>query len=101
MAKKCMIAREKKRMKLISRYAIKRKKLKDIIKNPNIKAEDKWKANLKLQQLPRDSSISRLTQRCKITGRSRGVYRKFGLSRTELRRRVMEGDVPGVKKASW
>ena len=101
MAKKCMVAREEKRMKLIARYAEKRAKLKAIIKDLDATPEEKWEASMALQKLPRDSSPSRLTARCRRTGRPHGVYRKFGLARTELRRRVMEGDVPGARKASW
>jgi small subunit ribosomal protein S14 len=101
MAKKSMIAREAKREVLIKRYADARAQLKEIIRSPATSAEDKEAATLKLQKLPRDSSASRLRNRCKLTGRPHGYYRKFGLSRNKLREAAMRGDVPGLSKASW
>ncbi len=101
MAKKSMIAREAKRAKLVSKYEVKRKALKEIIRDPNSSFEDKETALIQLQKLPRDSSRSRLRNRCKLTGRPHGYYRKFGLSRNKLREATMRGDVPGLTKASW
>lgn len=101
MAKKSMIARENKRNKLVDKYEVKRRALKEIIRDPNTSIEDQEAALLKLQKLPRDSSPSRQRNRCKITGRPHGFYRKFGLSRNKLREATMRGDVPGLSKASW
>ena len=101
MAKKSMIAREDKRKKLVKKFDAKRKSLKEIIRNPNSSFEEKETAQLQLQKLPRDSSISRVRNRCNLTGRPHGYYRKFGLSRNKLREATMRGDVPGVVKASW
>ncbi|MDQ7090245.1 MAG: 30S ribosomal protein S14 [Methylococcales bacterium] len=101
MAKKSMIAREKKRDQLVQKYAEKRAALKEIIRDPNVSYEDKEEAHIKLQKLPRDSSTARLRNRCKLTGRPHGYYRKFGLSRNKLREATMRGDVPGLRKASW
>ncbi|HAB79863.1 MAG TPA: 30S ribosomal protein S14 [Glaciecola sp.] len=101
MAKESMKAREVKRAKLVSKYAVKRAELKAIISDINASEEDRWNAVLKLQQLPRDSSRSRQQNRCRITGRPHGFLRKFGLSRIKLREAAMRGEVPGLKKASW
>lgn len=101
MAKKSMIAREEKRKELVKKYAVKRAALKEIIRDPNASYEDKETAHLQLQKLPRDSSASRVRNRCNLTGRPHGYYRKFGLSRNKLREATMRGDVPGVVKASW
>lgn len=101
MAKKSMIAREEKRKELVKKYAVKRDALKEIIRNPASSYEDKESAQLQLQKLPRDSSASRVRNRCNLTGRPHGYYRKFGLSRNKLREATMRGDVPGVVKASW
>ena len=101
MAKTSMIQREAKRTKLVAKYAEKRAALKAIISDVNASDDEKWDASLKLQALPRDSSSSRQRNRCQITGRPHGVYRRFGLSRIKLREAAMRGDVPGLKKASW
>ena len=101
MAKKSMIAREDKRKKLVSKFDLKRKALKETIRDPNSSYEAKDKAHLQLQKLPRDSSVTRIRNRCNLTGRPHGYYRKFGLSRNKLREATMRGDVPGVVKASW
>ncbi len=101
MAKKSMIAREKKRTKLASRLQAKRQALKAIIASEESSYDEKMEAVVALQKLPRDSSPSRGRNRCRITGRPHGVYRKFGLSRTKLREAAMRGDVPGLVKASW
>ena len=96
-----MIAREDKRKKLVKKYDVKRKSLKEIIRDPNSTFEDKETAQLQLQKLPRDSSVTRVRNRCNLTGRPHGYYRKFGLSRNKLREATIRGDVPGVVKASW
>lgn len=96
-----MIAREEKRKKLVKKFDVKRKSLKEAIRDPNVSFEDKEIAQLQLQKLPRDSSVTRVRNRCNITGRPHGYYRKFGLSRNKLREATMRGDVPGVVKASW
>jgi len=101
MAKTSMINRETKRQALVKRYAVKRAELKEIIRHPKTGDEERQDAVAKLQALPRDSSASRLRNRCAITGRPRGYYRKFGLSRTKLREATMRGDIPGLGKASW
>ena len=101
MAKISMIQREAKRTKLVAKHAEKRAALKAIISDVNASDDEKWEATLKLQALPRDSSSSRQRNRCQITGRPHGVYRKFGLSRIKLREAAKRGDVPGLKKASW
>ncbi len=101
MAKKSMIAREKKRAKLVRQYSEKRKQLKATIISDESSYEEKMAAVVTLQKLPRDSSAARQRNRCRITGRPHGVYRKFGLSRIKLREAAMRGDVPGLVKASW
>ena len=101
MAKTSMVEREKRREKLVKQYAAKRAKLKEAIRNPKSTDTEREEAQQKLNSLPRDSSASRLRNRCAITGRSRGVYRKFGLGRQKLREATMRGDVPGLRKASW
>lgn len=101
MAKVSMKEREKKRTKLVAKYAAKRAQLKEIVRNPNSEMEDKWAAQIQLQKLPRDSSRARRRNRCRLTGRPHGYYRKFGLSRIKLREAAMRGDVPGLVKASW
>lgn len=101
MAKKSMIARELKRAKLVVKYSEKRAELKAIIRNPESTGEEQLDAVAKLQTLPRDSSPVRKRNRCRLTGRPHGVYRKFGLSRNMLREAAMRGDIPGLRKASW
>lgn len=101
MAKKSMIARENKRKNLVKKFNDKRMKLKVIIRDPGASDESKGLAHLQLQKLPRDSSVTRVRNRCNLTGRPHGYYRKFGLSRNKLREATMRGDVPGVVKASW
>ena len=101
MAKTSMVEREKKRAKTVAKYAAKRKALKEAIRNPKATEEERYEAQVKLQQLPRDASPSRGQRRCRITGRPRGVYRKFGLARNKLREAAMRGDIPGLVKASW
>ena len=101
MAKKSMIAREVKRAETVKKFAAKRAELKAIIQNPTSTEEQVWDAQIKLQKMPRDASASRQRNRCRVTGRPHGVYRKFGLCRHKLREAAMRGDVPGLVKASW
>jgi len=101
MAKTSVVEREKKRGRIQAKYATKRKNLKAIINDRGASDDDRWEAQIKLQKLPRDASPFRKRRRCAITGRPRGVYRKFGLARTKLREAAMRGDVPGLVKASW
>ena len=101
MAKKSMIQRELKRAKLVARYAGKRKDLKDIIRNINSTDDQRHVAQAKLNALPRVASPTRQRNRCAITGRPHGVYRKFGLGRNKLREGAMRGEIPGLTKASW
>jgi small subunit ribosomal protein S14 len=96
-----MINREKRRAKLVARYAKKRAELKAIISNPDVGFDEQQQAMFALQKLPRDSSPVRQRNRCAISGRPRGFYRKFGLGRNKLREAAMRGDVPGLRKASW
>jgi small subunit ribosomal protein S14 len=101
MAKTSMVNRDVKREKLAKKFADKREALKKIISSQDASYEEKSDAVIKLQKLPRDSSPSRQRNRCEISGRPRGVYRKFGLGRNKLREATMRGDVPGLRKASW
>ena len=101
MAKNSMLAREDKRARTVKRYATRRAELKAVIKSPNSSDEERYHAQLKLQSLPRDASPSRQRNRCRITGRPHGYYRKFGLARNKLREAAMRGDIPGLVKASW
>ena len=101
MAKKSMIARENKRLKMVEKFSKKRADLKKIINSVSSTEEERDLAMKKLQKLPRNASPVRLQRRCQITGRPHAVYRKFGLSRNKLRELAMKGDVPGLVKASW
>lgn len=101
MAKNSMVAREKKRARIVKRYAARRAELKAIIKNPGSSYDERYQAQMKLQEQPRDASPVRARNRCRITGRPHGYYRKFGLSRNKLREAAMRGDTPGLVKASW
>ncbi len=101
MAKKSMILRDVKRKKLAAKYAKKRADLKATIVNMKLSDEERQKAVIDLQKMPRDSGKTRIRNRCVLTGRSRGFYRKFGLGRSKLRELMMRGEVPGVVKASW
>jgi small subunit ribosomal protein S14 len=101
MAKKSMIAREHKRIRIAAKYAAKRSAIKAILADTQASDEEKWDAQLRLQKLPRDASPVRQRRRCQITGRPHGVYRKFGLCRNKLREAAMRGDVPGLVKSSW
>lgn len=101
MAKKSIIAREHKREKLVVKFKSKRDALKAIMQDPNKDQQEKWFASIELQKLPRDSSPSRHRNRCRLTGRPRGVYKKFGLARNKLREIAMTGHIPGLVKSSW
>jgi small subunit ribosomal protein S14 len=101
MAKTSMVNRDIKRTKLVNKYAAKRAELKAIVLNPTASYDEKMDAQTKLQKLPRDASPVRQRNRCELSGRPRGVYRKFGLGRNKLREATMRGDVPGLRKASW
>lgn len=101
MAKTSMIVKEQKRARVVARYARKRAELKAIISSPNASDDEKWDAQVKLQKLPRDASPSRLRNRCQLTGRPHGVFRKFKLCRNKLREAAMRGDIPGLTKSSW
>ena len=101
MAKLALINRQLKREKLVAKYAKKRVALQSVIENPRASDEDKYAARLALQTLPRNANPTRLRNRCAITGRPRGVFRKFGLGRNKLREYAMRGEIPGIVKASW
>jgi small subunit ribosomal protein S14 len=101
MAKRAVINRDQKRRKVVKKYVKKRAELAAIIDNAKTSDDARAAARLKLQQLPRDSSPTRLRNRCRLTGRPRGVFRKFGLGRNKLREIAMRGEIPGVVKASW
>ena len=101
MAKTSMVERERRRAKIVKRYAVQRAALKEQIRSPRTSQDDRAAAQVKLQQMPRDASKSRQRNRCAITGRSRGVYRKFGLSRVKIREVAFRGEIPGLAKASW
>jgi small subunit ribosomal protein S14 len=101
MAKTSMINREARRAAAVQKFAAKRAALKAIMQNPASSDEERRQARLGLQTLPRDASPVRLHNRCRLTGRPHGYYRKFGLSRNKLREAAMRGDIPGLRKASW
>ncbi|WP_300340664.1 30S ribosomal protein S14 [Accumulibacter sp.] len=101
MAKLAVINRGEKRRKLVEKYAKKRAQLVAMVNDQSLSVEERFEARLKVQALPRNSSPVRLRNRCLLTGRPRGVYRKFGLGRSKLRDFVMQGEVPGMIKASW
>jgi len=101
MAKLALVNRDKKRRKTVAKYAARRAQLIEIINDSNRSDEERLEARGKFQQMPRDSSPVRLRNRCSLTGRPRGVYRKFGLGRNKLREIAMRGEIPGITKASW
>jgi len=100
-AKLALIEREKKRAKLVAKYAEKRAALKAIIDDQAKSEEERYEARLELQQLPRNASPTRQRNRCAITGRPRGTFRKFGLARNKIREIAFKGEIPGLTKASW
>ena len=101
MAKLAVKLRQQKRRKTVDKFKARRQTLLELLQSPRVSDEDKEAAREKLQKLPRDASPVRLRNRCSLTGRPRGVYRKFGLGRTKLRELALRGEVPGVIKASW
>ena len=101
MAKTSMVEREKRREKLVKQYAVRRAKLKETMRSPKATDAEREEATRKFQSLPRDTAASRLRNRCAITGRPRGTYRKFGLARVKVREAMMRGDIPGLRKANW
>jgi small subunit ribosomal protein S14 len=101
MAKLALVLRQKKRVKTVAKYKARRTQLLEIIYDVRASDEAKEEARRKLQKLPRDASPVRLRNRCALTGRPRGVYRKFGLGRNKLRELALKGEVPGIIKASW
>ena len=101
MAKLSSINKNNKRIKLSSKFYLKRKKLKDIIMNKKLTLEERFKAQQKLSKLPRNSAKNRVMNRCQITGRPHGVYRKLKISRIALRQLGLEGKIPGMVKSSW
>jgi small subunit ribosomal protein S14 len=101
MAKTNMVEREKRRARIVKKYAAQRARLKEIIRSPKSSPEERAAAQATLQKMPRDASPTRGRNRCAITGRSRGVYRKFGLARTKVRECASRGEIPGLTKASW
>ena len=101
MAKLALINRDAKRRALVKKYAKKREALEAIVANQKMSDEDRFAARLKIQQLPRNANPTRVRNRCAMTGRPRGFYRKFGLGRNKLREFAMRGEIPGIVKASW
>lgn len=101
MAKKSSVEKNKRRMRLVKRYAAKRQKLRAMARDEKLSPEDRFAARLKLAELPRNSSSTRVRNRCALTGRPRGTYRKFRLSRMALRELASRGQIPGMVKSSW
>lgn len=101
MAKSAMVQRQLKREKLVAKYATKRAALKEIANNQDLPMEERFKARLKLAKLPRNSSATRLHNRCQVTGRPKGYYRKLKMSRIALRQLASDGQIPGMVKSSW
>lgn len=101
MAKLALIEREKKRARLVAKFAAKREALKAIIEDQSKSEEERYEARLELQQLPRNANPTRQRNRCAITGRPRGTFRKFGLARGKIREIAFRGEIPGLTKASW
>ncbi|ABI85840.1 MULTISPECIES: 30S ribosomal protein S14 [Burkholderia] len=101
MAKLALIEREKKRARLVAKFAAKREALKAIVEDQSKSEEERYEARLELQQLPRNANPTRQRNRCAITGRPRGTFRKFGLARNKIREIAFRGEIPGLTKASW
>ena len=101
MSKTSSVYRNLKRVKMSEKYANRRQKLKEVVMNKDASPEERFQATLKLAEMPRNSAKIRIRNRCKITGRSRSYYRKFGLSRVELRDLASFGEIPGLVKSSW
>jgi len=100
-AKLALIEREKKRARLVAKFAAKREALKAIVEDQSKSEEERYEARLELQQLPRNANPTRQRSRCAITGRPRGTFRKFGLARNKIREIAFRGEIPGLTKASW
>jgi small subunit ribosomal protein S14 len=101
MAKTSQVLRDKRRAKLIAKYADRRAELRARLKDPNVPTEEKFDIQAEFARMPRNSCPTRLTRRCRLTGRARGVYQKFGLSRIALREMTLSGELPGMRKSSW
>jgi small subunit ribosomal protein S14 len=101
MAKTSQVLRDERRAKLIAKYAERRAELRARLKDPEVTAEEKFEIQAQFARLPRNSCPTRLTRRCRLTGRARGVYQKFGLSRIALREMTLSGELPGMRKSSW
>jgi small subunit ribosomal protein S14 len=101
MAKASQVLRDERRAKLIAKYAEKRAELREKLKDPKVSSEEKFEIQAEFARLPRNSCPTRLTRRCRLTGRARGVYQKFGLSRIALREMTLSGELPGMRKSSW
>ena len=101
MAKQSIVARNLKRKRLVAKYATKRRRLKKMLLDPSLKPQEKEQIQRAIRRMPRDSSRTRVGTRCALTGRSRGCYRKFQLSRIAFREAALRGDLPGVTKSSW
>ena len=101
MAKTSQVLRDQRRTKLIAKYAERRAELRRKLKDPNVPTEDKFDIQAEFARMPRNSCPTRLTRRCRLTGRARGVYQKFGLSRIALREMTLSGELPGMRKSSW
>jgi len=101
MAKTSQVLRDQRRAKLIAKYAERRAELRRRLKDPKVSSEEKFEIQAEFARLPRNSCPTRLTRRCRLTGRARGVYQKFGLSRIMLREMTLSGELPGMRKSSW
>ncbi len=101
MAKTSQVLRDQRRAKLIAKYAERRAELRGRLKDPNVSSEEKFEIQIQFARLPRNSCPTRLTRRCRLTGRARGVYQKFEISRIALREMTLSGELPGMRKSSW
>lgn len=101
MTRLALVKREEKRINTVEKYSKKRAQIFEVLQNANATDEEKFAARLTLQKLPRNASPSRVRNRCALTGRPRGTFRKFGIARNKLRELALKGDIPGVIKASW
>ncbi len=101
MAKKSQVLRDEKRRRLITKHAERRAELRKRLNDPEVSVEEKYEIQAAFAKLPRNSCPTRLTRRCRVSGRSKAVYRKFGLSRIALREMTLRGELPGMRKSSW
>ncbi len=101
MAKKSQVLRDQKRRRLITKYADRRAELRKRLKDPEVSVEEKYEIQAQFAKMPRNSCPTRLTRRCRVSGRSKAVYRKFGLSRIVMREMTLRGELPGMRKSSW